>query len=167
MGFGHHGLAAGRRWRAATEGGGRPSPTGALRSCPMHPGCCRHTDSLACGRGRRRLDDRCTFWTCSLHRRAVCESRAGAYFGSAWRFRTAPQLIAPRHTIRHVTRLGIAVALASACGAIPACRDRVCVLSRGAPCGGVPGGGTSRVFQLSTEFSRVQTTQIRDLGIPV
>ena len=87
----------------------------------------------------------------------MCESRAGAHSGGAWRFRIAPQLIALSRTIDRVVRVGSAVALASVCGAIPACRDRVCVTSRVALCGEVPGadfGELPRLPQSYHEHSR-------------
>ena len=45
-----------------------------------------------------------------------------------------------RDSIDRATQVGSAAAVALACGAFLACRDRVCVISRGAPCGGAPGG---------------------------
>eukprot|EP00966_Prymnesium_polylepis_P031621 735662-Prymnesium_polylepis.1 len=62
-------------------------------------------------------------------------------------------------TVDRMTRVGSAVAVAPACGAIPACRDRVCVIARlRAVSGGWRGAGrrTSRVFQLAAEFSGAQ-----------
>ena len=52
-------------------------------------------------------------------------------------------MIALSYTIDRLVRLDIAIAVALAYGAFPACRDRVCVFSCGAPCGGVPGGARS------------------------
>ena len=53
---------------------------------------------------------------------------------------TAAHRPTPHYCIDRVVRVGSAVALASVCGAIPACRDRVCVTSHVALCGGVLGG---------------------------
>ena len=53
---------------------------------------------------------------------------ARASLGSAQRFRSALQLITLRYTIDRPSRAGTAVAMARACGAIPACHDRVCVI---------------------------------------
>ena len=85
---------------------------------------------------------------------ALCvrESRAGAHSGGAWRFRIAPQLIALSRTIDHVARVGSAVALASVCGAITACHDRVRVVVCAAPCGGVPGGAHPEFPSSSQSF---------------
>ena len=76
VGVGLHGLAAGCRWRAATEGGGLPSPTASKLARPMQSGCCHGTDDLGCGRGRQRFDARCALWVCSPCLRAVRKSSA-------------------------------------------------------------------------------------------
>ena len=140
VGLRHHGLPAGRCSRAAARAAGLSSLKGLLLLCSLQPQYCRDTDDLDCGRELQKLDVRGRLWACCLHRRAVCESCAGAHSGSAWRFRIAPQLIALSRTIDRVARVGSTVALASVCGAIPACSDRVCVISRVAPRGVVPGG---------------------------
>ena len=143
LGLGWHGLPAGRRWRAAGGGGGRPSPTGSKLVCPLLPECCRGTGGLGCGRGRQRFDAQCALWVCSTCLRAVRKSSAWANFGSAPRHRMTSQLITIRCTIDLPTWVGSAVAVALACGAFLDCRDRVCVISRGARCGRVPGGARS------------------------
>ena len=101
---------------------------------------------------RLRIVARFELWACSLRRRAVFESGASPNFGGVSCFRTASQLMLIRDSIDRTARVGSTVAVALACGAFLACRDRVCVISRGAPCGGVPGGVPSRVTQLTTEL---------------
>eukprot|EP00966_Prymnesium_polylepis_P237183 5485519-Prymnesium_polylepis.1 len=56
------GLAAGRFSRAATGGGGHPSPTGSKLAGPLQPEYCLGTDGLGCGRRRLRFEDGCGHW---------------------------------------------------------------------------------------------------------
>ena len=145
VGLRNHGLPAGRCSRAAARAAGLSSLKSSLLLCSLQPQCCCGTDGLDCGRELHKLDARGTLWACSRHRRAVYESRAGAHSRGSWRFRIAPQLIALSRTIDRVARVGSAVASASVCGAIPACRDHICVTSRVALCRAGAGRRTSGV----------------------
>ena len=147
LGFGVHGLAAGRFSRAASGSDGRPSLRGSLLPSPLPPECCLSTNGLGCGRGRHRFDAQSTIWVCSSCRRAVCESRGCTNFGSAPRFRIALWLITPGYAIDRVARAGSAVAMALACGAFLGCHVMFDAYVRGASCGGVPEGDFA-------EFSR-------------
>ena len=80
----------------------------------------------------------------------MCDSRAGAHSGGAWRFRIASQLVALSRTIDHLARVGSADGLASLCGMILVRCACIYAYHRVDPYGMVSFGGFSEFFRLTT-----------------